>query len=139
MSFDIAILSLEKRVSNSEASEIYAEILQGNFSNVAKNTAIEDLYRDLTAKHPEIDDIPDDKVDDIDFCPWSCEFDRSAGHIIISSVWPKSDYVYELVQSLAVKHELALFNPQAEVVVYPDGSDGSDGEEVKKKIWWKCW
>ncbi|HGS5310102.1 TPA: hypothetical protein ACMDV7_004490, partial [Vibrio parahaemolyticus] len=136
MSFDIAILSLEKRVSNSEASEIYAEILQGNFSNVAKNTAIEDLYRELTAKHPEIDDIPDDKVDDIDFCPWSCEFDRSASHIIISSVWPKSDYVYELVQSLAVKHELALFNPQAEVVVYPDGSDG---EEVKKKIWWKCW
>ncbi|AVF95338.1 hypothetical protein AL552_16970 [Vibrio diabolicus] len=136
MSFDIAILSLEKRVSNSEASEIYAEILQGNCSNVAKNTAIEDLYRDLTAKHPEIDDIPDDKVDDIDFCPWSCEFDRSAGHIIISSVWPKSDYVYEFVQSLAVKHELALFNPQAEVVVYPDGSDG---EEVKKKIWWKCW
>ncbi|EHW0638391.1 hypothetical protein L3I77_004903, partial [Vibrio vulnificus] len=77
MSFDIAILSLEKRVSNAEASEIYAEILEGNYSNVAKNAAIEDFYRELTAIHPEIDDIPDDKTEDIDFCPWSCEFDKS--------------------------------------------------------------
>ncbi|HBI3715768.1 TPA: hypothetical protein K4M41_004586 [Vibrio parahaemolyticus] len=136
MSFDIAILSLEKRVSNAEASEIYAEILEGNYSNVAKNAAIEDLYLELTAIHPEIHDIPDDKTEDIDFCPWSCEFDKSAAHIIISSVWSKSDYVYELVQSLAVKHRLALFSPQAEVVVYPDGSEGV---EVKKKTWWKCW
>ncbi|HHF3081720.1 TPA: hypothetical protein ACPJ03_004667 [Vibrio diabolicus] len=136
MSFDIAILSLEKRVSNSEASKIYAEILEGNYSHIAKNAAIEDLYRELTAIHPEIDDIPDEKIDDIDFCPWSCEFDKSAAHIIISSVWSKSDYVYELVQSLAVKHSLALFSPQTEVVVYPDGSEGV---EVKKKTWWKCW
>ncbi|EHR5764787.1 TPA: hypothetical protein ACMD08_004470 [Vibrio parahaemolyticus] len=136
MSFDIAILSLEKRVSNSEASEIYAELLEGNYSNVVENAAIEDLYRELTAMHPEIDGIPDEKIDDIDFCPWSCEFDKSAAHIIISSVWPKSDYVYELVQSLAVKHRLALFSPHAEVVVCPDGSEGV---EVKKKTWWKCW
>ncbi|MEJ3630483.1 hypothetical protein [Vibrio vulnificus] len=67
MSFDIAILSLEKRITNAEASEIYAEILEGNYSNVAKNAAIEDFYRELTAIHPEIDDIPDDKAEDIDF------------------------------------------------------------------------
>ncbi|MGY6516875.1 hypothetical protein ACXIU3_23320 [Vibrio parahaemolyticus] len=136
MSFDIAILSLENRITNAEASEIYAETLEGNYSNVAKNAAIEDFYRELTAIHPEIDDIPDDKAEDIDFCPWSCEFDKSAAYVIISSVWSKSDYVYDLVQSLAVKHNLALFSPQAEIVVYPDGSEGG---EVEKGAWWKFW
>ncbi|WP_218420057.1 hypothetical protein, partial [Alteromonas lipotrueae] len=70
----------------------------------------------------------------IELCPWSVAFDKSEGHLIISCVWPKADYVYELVADLAQKHELSIFSPQAELIVYPDGSEGDSNNP-----WWKFW
>ncbi|MES9934593.1 MAG: hypothetical protein ABW162_17460 [Candidatus Sedimenticola sp. PURPLELP] len=134
MSCDFGILSINKRLTNEEASDIYGALCEGDVSGVIPNAAIDAFYKELTAKHPEIDDVPEEEIDDTDLCPWSIAFDRSPGHLIISCVWPKSDYVYELVADLARKHELALFSPQAEIIVYPDGSEGSGN-----KPWWKFW
>lgn len=136
MSFDIAVLSLEKKVTNAEATDIYAELNEGNYSRIAPNDAINRIYHEVTAKHPEIDDVPDDKIDDLDFCPWSCDIDKSDGHLIISTVWPKSDYAHKLVQEIATKHQLPTFDPQNGVITYPDGSSGIESE---KKKWWQFW
>ncbi len=87
----------------------------------------------MVAKHPEIDDISEDQIDDHDLCPWSIAFDRSEGHIIMCCVWSKADYVAGLLKSLAEKHGLALFDPQAGVVHNPVGV------LAKSKPRWKFW
>lgn len=133
MSCDLGILSLERRLTNEEASGLYGLLCDGETSGVKPSDAIDEFYKELTEKHPEIDDIPEEEIDNTDLCPWSIAFDRSPGHLIISCVWPKSDYVYELVAELARKHGLAIYSPQAEIIVYPDGSEGNP------KPWWRFW
>ena len=134
MSCDFGILSLERRLTNQEASNLYGALCDGDTSGVVASSSIDAFYSELTAKHPELDDVPEEDIDNTDLCPWSIAFDRSPGHLIISCVWPKADYVYGLVAELARKHNLALFSPQAEIIVYPDGREG-DG----KRPWWRFW
>ena len=134
MSCDFAILSLDRWLSDVDAAKLYVALCDGDASGVSPNPAIDKFYSEITAKHPEIDEVPDDEVDDVDLCPWSVAFDRSAGHLIICCVWSKADYVQELVTGLASKHGLALYNPQAEAILYPDGTTGK-----VQKPWWKVW
>jgi len=89
----------------------------------------------LTAKHPEIDTVPDDRIDDHDYCPWSCALDRSPGHVIMACVWSKAEYVDGFVRAMARKHGLAVFDPQAGTISYPEAS----GEKSAKKPWWRFW
>jgi hypothetical protein len=86
------------------------------------NPAVDKFYRELIAIHPEIDTIPEERIDDHDYCPWSCALDRSPGHVIVTCVWPKATYVHQLVQGLAGKYKLALYDPQADEVIYPEPS-----------------
>jgi hypothetical protein len=43
----------------------------------------------------------------------------------MSCVWPKATYVHQLVRDLARKHGLAIYDPQSDLVTYPDGSTGA--------------
>ena len=56
--------------------------------------------------------MSDEKVDDKDFCAWSCALDRSGMHIIMACVWSKADDVATYVYELAMTHGLVLFDPQ---------------------------
>ncbi|WP_444894826.1 hypothetical protein [Microbulbifer sp. SSSA005] len=133
MSYDIGILSLDSKISNREASDLYIALCEGDTSGVVPSQKIDAFYKELTAKHPEIDDVPEEEIDNTDLCPWSIAFDCSPGHLIISCVWPKADYVTDLLADLAEKHELAFFSSAAEVIIFPDGTEG------KEKPWWKFW
>lgn len=126
MSFDLGVWYPEKRIGNKEARDLYARLCDSDSSGVVPHLAINEFYAELIARHPEIDAVPDEKIDDHDYCPWSCKLDRSPGHVIMSCVWSKATYVHQLVQSLAHKHGLAVYDPQSEVVTYPDGSAGAD-------------
>jgi predicted nucleic acid-binding protein len=125
MSFDLAVWYPEKRIDNDEARELYVRLCDGDTSGVVANPAIDAFYAELTARYPEIDTIPEEKLGDHDYCPWSCKLDRSPGHTIMPCVWPKATDVYRLVENLARKHGLALYDPQSDAVIYPDGSKGT--------------
>lgn len=135
MSCDFAILSLDEVLTDSEVSLLYQELIDGNISGVSPNKSISDFYGELTKLHPEIDDVPDELIDDIDHCPWSVAFDKSDGHLIICCVWPKADYVLGLLYSLTNKHNLVMFDPQSEVIVNRDDLNGW----ARSKPWWKFW
>ena len=126
MSFDLGVWYPQKRIRNEEATELYVRLCDGDTSGVVPNPAIDSFYSELTAKHPEVDTIPAGKIDDHDYCPWSCKLDYSPGHVIMSCVWSQATHVHQLVQGLARKHGLALYDPQSEEVIYPDGSKGAD-------------
>jgi hypothetical protein len=125
MSFDLAVRYLRERIGNEEAGKLYVCLCDGDASGVAPHPAIDAFYAELTAKHPEIDKLPEKKIDDHDYSPWSYKLHRSPGHVIMSCVWPKATDVHRLVQKLARKHGLVLYDPQSDVATYPDGSLGT--------------
>jgi hypothetical protein len=132
MSYDLGVWYPRTRLTDDGAGNLYVRLCEGDTSGITPHPAVEAFYADLTAKHPEIDTVPEDKIDDHDYCPWSCALDHSPGHVIMSCVWSKSEYVHQFVHELARKHGLAVYNPQSSTVTYPDGSTG-------KKPWWRFW
>jgi hypothetical protein len=135
MSFDLGVWYPQKRIRNEEATELYVRLCDGDTSGVAAHPAIDAFYAELTARHPEIDTIPEGKIDDHDYCPWSCKLDYSPGHVIMSCVWSKATHVHQLVQGLARKQGLALYDPQREEVIYPDGSKGAKANTSGTSLW----
>jgi hypothetical protein len=125
MSFDLCVWYPQGRIGNKEAGELYARLCDSDASGVVPHPAIDEFYGELTARHPEIDTIPEERIDDHDHCPWSCKLDHSPGHVIMSCVWSNATYVHQLVQDLARKRGLAIYDPQSDVVTYPDGSTGA--------------
>jgi hypothetical protein len=130
MSCDHAVWYPSARLTDAEAGALYHALCDGRTEGVVPHPAIAAFYEELTSIHPEIDDVPGKKVDDGDPCPWSIAFDRSDAHLIICCVWPKANYVGDLLRRLAKKHGLALYDPQSERVVYPD--------DLPRR-WWKFW
>jgi hypothetical protein len=132
MSCDYAVWHTNALLSVTEAAQLYNRLCEGDTSGVVPHPGIDAFYKELTGQHPEINDIQEDQVNNTDLCPWSIAFDRSEGHIIMCCVWPKADYVGELISSLATKHGLTLYDPQSEKVCFP-------GELLASKPWWKLW
>jgi hypothetical protein len=120
MSCDFAVWHTSRRLNNDEADRLYGELCDGITAGVFPHPAIDQFYSELTARYPEIDDVPEDRVDDMDYSPWSCSMDRSPGHLIISCIWSKADEVSRLIRELARKHGLSVFDPQMGKIFYPD-------------------
>jgi len=53
----------------------------------------------------------------------------------MSCVWSKARHVHELVQGLACKHGLALYGPESEEAIYPDGSKGAKANASRTSLW----
>ncbi len=138
MSYDLAVWYPSRRISHSEAGAIYIELCEdeGDVDVLEPNSEIDAFYDELYSVHPELNDVPDDRVDDSDYCPWSINHDRSDRHMIIASVWSQAEHVHELIHRLARKHGLAVYDPQEDLITYPDGPVNI---AEKPGPWWKFW
>ena len=123
-------------MSDAEALEIYRELCEGlNEGAAARLPAcltLDAFYTELTAKHPEIDSISDDQVDDHELCPWSCALEHTDTYIIMNCVWSRAEYVERFVSELATKHGLAVFDPQAASIHFPKAAP-----VPAAKPWWR--
>ncbi len=137
MSCDFGVWYPDRRLTDAEAGERYVRLCDSQVEGeVVEDPAVGAFYTELTRLHPEIDDVPEDRIDDTEYCPWSVAMDRSDGHVIMACVWSRADYVRQLVRDLARKHGLAVFDPQEGRVFYP--SDGMSAP-APKRPWWKAW
>lgn len=139
MSCDHAVWFPSKRQSNAEAGATYLALCEGHDAGLQEHPAIDRFYEELVAKHPQIDDIAEEDVDDTELCPWSIAFDRSPAHLIICCVWSRADCVHDLLQSLADKHGLAVYDPQAAQIHHPPGARLAEAGTADVKPWWKVW
>jgi hypothetical protein len=117
MRWDCAVWHSNSVKNREDAEMLYIKLCGGNTSLIGPTQRIQDFYEELTAKHPEIDDISEEEIDNVDLCPWSSTFDKSEGHIIMSCIIIKHEYINELVQDLAKKYELSFYEPQNKVFV----------------------
>ena len=106
----------------------YAELCEQQLKPTGESPAVNAFYSELTGRWPEIDDVPGDKIDDHDFCPWSIAMDRSGMHVVMCCIWPKADEVGKFVERLAEKHGLVFYDPQSDRINAP-------GQRGKIKGW----
>ena len=117
MSWDCAVWHSNSVKNKEDAEVLYRKLCEGNTSLIGPTQRIQDFYEELTAKHPEIDDINEDEIGNLDLCPWSVNFDKSEGHIIMSCVFSKAEYVNALILEIAKKYELSFYDPQNKTFV----------------------
>ena len=117
MSWDCAVWHSNSVKNKEDAEVLYRKLCEGNTSLIGPTQRIQDFYEELTAKHPEIDDIDEDEVGNLDLCPWSVNFDKSEGHIIMSCAFSKAEYVNALILEVAKKYELSFYEPQNKTFV----------------------
>jgi hypothetical protein len=128
MSCDFFVWYPQKQIANAEATELRLRLGDGDACALVPHSSMDAFYAEPTARHPEIDTIPEEKIGDHDYCPWSCKLDHSRSYLITSCVWSKAGYVQQLLQVLARKQGLTLYDPQSERVTYPDGSTGENAK-----------
>jgi hypothetical protein len=112
MSYDLAVWYPDHILSDEQALQQYHKSCDEDISGLTPHPSIGNFYLELYKMHPEIDDVPDNKLGDFDFSPWSVEHEFSDRHLMLSCVWSHADYVHDLVLLLARKHGLAVFDPR---------------------------
>jgi hypothetical protein len=113
MSFDLGVWHSDKSLTRDQAAAIYLRLCEDWPYLEGDNPSIAAFYEELIGHWPEIETVREDKVGDFEFCPWSCALDHSGEAVVMSCVWSKAAEVAAYVTSLARKHELVLFDPQA--------------------------
>jgi hypothetical protein len=134
MSCDLGVWYPHQRLGDAEAGARYVGLCEGSVEDFPSHPAVDAFYRELISKYPEIDTVPDDKLDDHDYCPWSCAIDHTPGHVILCCVWSKAEYVIGIVLALAEKHGLAVFDPQAGAIHYSRSPNAPE-----RRPWWRFW
>jgi hypothetical protein len=119
MSFDLGVWHSDEPLTDRQAGEIYLRLCEQWPYLEGETPAVATFYQELIEHWPEIDTVPEEKVGDFDFSPWSCELCHSGVSVVMSCVWSKADDVASYVKLLARKHELLLFDPQANRVTLP--------------------
>ncbi len=109
MSFDLVVWEKPKCTTNEEAEKVFEALVEGDDSVVESSENILNFLRDLTVEYPEINNCTDDELED---CPWSVDFDKSEGHVLICCVWSRAEEMLEKISFLARKHKVQCFNPQ---------------------------
>jgi hypothetical protein len=119
MSCDFAVWSSKKKLTDKQAGDVYRRLCESAaVSELPPEPAIELFYKELIAVHPEIDSLSDDKVDQ---SVWSNVIEHTPTHVLVNCVWSKAKEVEDLIDRLARKHNLAVYDPQSDRIQYPDG------------------
>jgi hypothetical protein len=119
MSCDYGVWYSETPLTDKEAAEIYVCLCEQWPFFAGENQAVRAFYDELTKRWPELDAVPEGRVGDTEYCPWSCAISRSGMAVVTSCVWSMADKVGSFLEELAVKHELVFFDPQSERVNLP--------------------
>ena len=119
MSFDLAVWYSDAAPTGQQAANIYGNLCDQKPVEISAKPAVDAFYHELIAKWQEIDTVPEEFVDDLDSCPWSCALDHTPVCVIMSCVWSRAATVAVFVAELAAKHGLVLFDPQSGTVILP--------------------
>lgn len=121
MSFDLCVFHTEKPHSDDDGIDRYMAYGQEDDLSpwIEPNPRVAAFLADLTAQYPDIDDVPEQNVDE---CPWAAGFDASEGHVVMPMVFSWAERMYPIITGLAEKHGLVCFDPQeGKIVAAPPG------------------
>ena len=134
MSFDLSVWYSSRPVLPEEAGPFHVALCERRHDGVESSPHVRRFVDELTARYPQIDDVPEDKVDE---CPWTIAFDQSEGHVIMCIAGSKAGEMKPIVQGLAAKHGLVCYDPQVDEVHNPPGP--GPALQTPRRPWWKFW
>jgi hypothetical protein len=111
VSFDLGFWREVRSPDPTEASATYLRLLRRDTAGLEPSDAIQDFLSEVTKRFPEIDDIEDE--DELEECPWTCAFDKSTCHVIVTMRWGCEEDVAPWLIETANRHGLVCFDPQA--------------------------
>ncbi|PQO25999.1 hypothetical protein C5Y96_21345 [Blastopirellula marina] len=120
MSYDIAVWDLPRTFSRQEANQAWSEMFDGDDTSelLEDSPKIDAFQRELEEKYPQLDTLPDDQLD---ASPWSCEFGPEGPTLTLSYAWSRAEEIAHVVFDLAMKHNLAVFDFNSELIYMPPG------------------
>ncbi|WP_447895380.1 hypothetical protein [Vreelandella sp. GE22] len=111
MSHDLGFFSVKQGATTAEVRAAYLNSCERVDPSWPSSEALKSFISTLEGQYPCIDKLSDDEVDN---SPWSCGFDKSDGHIIVSMVFSRASEVGNFIWALLERHELIVFDPQAD-------------------------
>jgi hypothetical protein len=118
MSFRLTVWYSAEQLSKAAAMEIDSALCEDHIEVVPEHKAIDSFYLDLIERYPEIDSIPEDRIDDSDYCPWSEALTKTPRHVSMNCVFSQAQKVIRYVYKLTCKHGLVLFDPQSGAIYH---------------------
>lgn len=118
MSYDIAVWDIPRTFSRQEAIQAWSAMFNVDETSelLEDSTKISEFQRELEEKYPQLDTLPDDKLDE---SPWSCEFEPEGPTLTLSCVWSRAEEIAHFVFDLAMKHHLAVLDFNTELIYLP--------------------
>jgi hypothetical protein len=97
-------MSGKRPLSGEEAGRIYEVLGEEPWDDrLEPDEGVAAFVREITARWPQIDDVPEDEVDD---CPWAVEFDQSPAHVVSAISWSRAEEVFPVYVETALRHGL---------------------------------
>jgi hypothetical protein len=129
MSCDYGVWYSEAPLTNEEAAKIYLALCEQWPFLEGENGAVRAFYGELTSTWPEIDTVPDEKIDDHEYSPWSCAISHSGMAVLTACVWSMASNVGSFIQALATKHKLVFYDPQSRRLILPEHLRATNGKK----------
>jgi hypothetical protein len=120
LSFDLAAFSGTRPLTRERVVDAYVRLSDdpdGWKVLLEADPAVEAFVAEISARWPQIDDVPNDEVDD---CPWNVAFDQSTAHVSSAIAFSRADEVAPVYIDAAVRHGLYVYDPQDDKVYAPD-------------------
>ncbi len=120
MSYDLSVLSVRRAICRNEAIATISALNQEDASSpvptLIESARVQDFVTELESAYPQISSYSDDEVDS---CPWSCDFYPEATHVTLCCSYSRSSEIVRHVLPLAHSLDLAVFDFVAELIYLP--------------------
>ena len=116
MSYDLFVFKGPLPRSEAEFSERVGRLDAGDETAFEPSPQMAAFYEELLRKYPALEDLPDDTVDR---SVWAMTPDESDRLIALNFGWPHAERVAKDLPKLALKHGLAVLDPQSGAIVRP--------------------
>src|SRR5206468_657565 len=80
VSYDLSVWYCSRPLKPEEAGPFHVALCEGRRDGLESSPRVRRFVDELTARYPQIDDVPEEQVDE---CPWTIAFDQSEGHVIM--------------------------------------------------------
>ncbi|MGI5179025.1 hypothetical protein ACQEVZ_22090 [Dactylosporangium sp. CA-152071] len=107
MSFDLAVWYQVGPLTGDEAFAIYERLADGIVGVVEPSPAIAAFLEDLLEVFPDDDD---------DSAPWAAGIYSTDACVLLAISWSRAEEVARVVERLAAKNALTVYDPQSHLV-----------------------
>ncbi len=115
LSFDLAFWHEDNPITAEQARHIYWQLCDDN-DRLVKAYPITHFLEDVAQRYPPISAYRDE---DVDGCPWNCDWSVTPGSVIFCIAWSRAEEIAPLLAEMANAYDLVCYKPQRDEVYLP--------------------